>query len=219
MSKSMKASLLVRDYNLYPRHQMDESNVKHLSDALDAGETLPPVIADKATLKIVDGFHRTEAVLRKDEEASIAVTLVEYENEAAMFIDAVARNSRHGVGIQAYDRARCVEIAHQLHVDDDALAGALAVNQAVLGRLRAKKLALDPKGNMTPIKRPLRHLAGQKLTSKQMTANDKSSGWSVRFHAEQIVLAIEGDIVEWDESTREALLRLQEVLAAQFAAA
>src|SRR5436190_4972945 len=96
------ASTLVLDYNLYPRHKLDPVNLRTLNEALDAGEALPSVIADKTSKRVVDGFHRTTVALRRN--VDVAVEWRTYKDDAAMFLDAVALNARHGVPLEPFDR-------------------------------------------------------------------------------------------------------------------
>jgi hypothetical protein len=216
-TKQIPAAKLVLDYKLYPRHHLDDVNVRGIANSLDAGEEPPPVVAERSTLRVVDGFHRVAAYLRRDTEAVIAVELVDYESDAELFEDAMRRNARHGVKLNPFDRSRCVQIGTELGLDVDRIAGALAVDVDVLGKLKAAKTAYDHDGKPLPIKRPLRHLAGQRLTERQERANRRSSGWSVRFHAEQIIQAIEGDVCDWtDEATVTALREVQALLTGRF---
>ena len=166
------------------------------------------MIADRESLRVIDGFNRITAWLRIDEAATIEVELRDYADDAAMFLDAVALNARHGLALSTYDKSRCMMLAEQLTIDPEAIAGAMSITVDTAAKLRAVKTAYDDKGSPLPIKRPLRHLAGSKLTKKQEHANQRSSGWSVRFHAEQIVQAIDGDIVDWSDAAAVEALRL-----------
>jgi len=219
--KKLKVTKLVLDYGLYPRHEMDSTVTTDLAKAMEAGETLPPIIADRASLKVVDGFHRTTAALRiHGEDAEVQVELRDYASDAAMFLDAVRLNARHGYKLTKFDAARCMQKADEMSIDPDAMAGALAITVDTAAKLKAAKTAYDPQGNAIPIKRSLRHLSGQKLTERQTEFNRRASGWSIRFHAQQIIEAIESDSVEWDDAeTAAALGRLLTALTARVALA
>lgn len=210
--QQMRADQLVVDTNLYPRHDLDRTNVRSIIDALHAGAKLPPVIADAESLRIVDGVHRVTAYLQLDADATIKVDLQHFDSEAAMFLEAVRRNARHGARLTSFDRARVLFLGEELEIDPAAVAGALCVDLDKLGELRATKLAVDPDGNPVPIKRSLRHLAGHRLSERQMAANRRSQGMSVSFHASQVIDAITNDICPYDERTIAALRRLLDVL-------
>ena len=79
--QKMQAAQLVEDFSLYQRSQVDGSHVQRLSEALLAGETLPPIILDESG-RIIDGFHRRRAVMRAyGDEAEIEVEVRHYANE------------------------------------------------------------------------------------------------------------------------------------------
>lgn len=218
-TKTMPAAELVIDFNIYPRHHVDRTNVRAIKEAIVSGEELPAVVADAASLRVIDGVHRVTGNLEIDENARIKVALVDYADEGEMFLDAVRRNARHGVKLSNYDRARVIHVAERLGIDDDAVAGALATTVDVTARLKAARTAYDDKGKPVQIKRAARHLAGSKLSQKQKRANERSQGWPLYFHCEQIINAIEGDLVDWtDERNTEALGRLREAIAQSAAA-
>jgi hypothetical protein len=83
---------LVQDYSLYPRTVTDDAHVARLVEALRAGETFPPVVADKASRRVVDGFHRIKAYIRAEgDEAKCAVEWRDYADDQARSTDIPAR--------------------------------------------------------------------------------------------------------------------------------
>ena len=61
----------------------------------------------------------------------------------------------------------------------------------------------------------MRHLAGRTLTPKQVEGNRRAGGQTITFYAEQLMLAIENDVVDWqDAGTVDGLARLHMVLSA-----
>jgi hypothetical protein len=90
-------SSLMEDMDLYPRHSIDSTYVASLLEALKAGDQLPPIIIDKKSLRIVDGWHRARAYKRlHGASGSIDVITVQYKSEADIIFDAVKRNAGHG---------------------------------------------------------------------------------------------------------------------------
>ena len=105
----MPLSELVEDWELYPRHSVDNSHVQTLALALETGATLPPIVADIKTKRITDGWHRARAYKRVVGNAAVVdVELVKYANEEELMYDAVVRNSRHGRRLDAIDQTRAV---------------------------------------------------------------------------------------------------------------
>lgn len=219
MARQVKVSTLVLDFTVYPRHRLDDVNLRTIRESVAAGETLPPVIADTKTKRVADGFHRVTELLRRDPDANIAVEFIDYDDDKALFLDAVRRNARHGARLSPYDRARCLELANVLTIDPTAIAGALAVSVDVTAKIRAARTAFDPNGAPLQLKRPFRHRAGQTLNETEMHANEKSSGWTARFHADQIVMLLGADAVDLsDDATIDSLRKCGEMIAQALAA-
>lgn len=210
---TVKAAALILDFGVYPRQHLDDTNVRSIAAARDAGEKIPPVVADKTSRRVSDGFHRVTEALRRDRDATIDVQWVDYPDDQALFLDAVRRNARHGVKLSSYDQARCLIVASELAIDPAAIADALAIPPAVAGKIKDSRTAFRSDGKPTTIKRSFRHLKGQRLTAAEEAANDKASGWSARFHADQIILLIEAGAVDLEDAAlRSTLSRLHGLL-------
>jgi hypothetical protein len=193
--KRMKVSELVFDFDFYPRAQIDSQHVAYLEDVMKAGHALPPIVIDKASKRVVDGFHRCRAALKMyGKDAEIEVIEKAYRNDRELFLDAVRYNSGHGRTLAMYDRAHCAILAARLEIDDAALAGALQVTTDRLAELRADRSATSG-GKLVPIKRTIAHMAGKKLTPRQAEANKKFSGMEQTFYVNQVILLLENDLV------------------------
>lgn len=211
--RTIKAALVVLDYNLYPRNNVDQHNVRAIMDALEAGEEMPPIIIDRHTKKAVDGFHRTLAKLKRDPDSEIEVIEKTYKNESEMFLDAMRYNSTHGARLDPCDRVRCTIIAEKLSIPLAAVAGALHVPAEKLGALKSDRTATTAGGLSIPLKRTIQHMAGQKLTKAQNAANDKLSGMNQVFYVNQVILLIESNLLnKEDEKLLDALRHLSELL-------
>lgn len=200
-------STLVLDYLLYPRHHVDSHNVTSIVAAMEAGETLPPIVVDAATMRVVDGFHRTLAAQRCDPEGTVAVDARTYDSDAALFRDAVALNARHGVRLTRWDQARCLTLARRYELDDEDIASALAIPVDRARELRRARTAYDPGGQAVELKRSTVRLAGRRLTAQQVAANERASGWPPVFHARQLVDALDAGFVELADAAVRAALR------------
>lgn len=209
----IEASRLIRDYNLYPRHHIDEANVSALREAVASGVKLPPVCADRTTLKVSDGFHRIEQALRSDETAIIDVEFVDYTNEAELFLDAVRRNAQHGARLTTFDHARVISIAEDWNISPEQISNALSIPLSRITNIRTTRTAHASDGSKVQLKRIARSMAGQTLTPVQVEANKKAQGFPVAFYAEQIINAFDGDFVDLtEEHTVSALQRLHACL-------
>lgn len=211
--KKMKACELILDFDLYPRNNVDSHNVRNLTDALAAGSELPPVIIDKKSKRVVDGFHRVRAYMNHGgEDAEVDVVEKVYKNDAEMFLDAMRYNASHGAKLDPCDRTHCVLVAERLSIPLDAVAGALHMPVDKLGALRNTRTATTD-GMTIPLKRTVQHMAGKKLTTRQTEANDKLSGMSQQFYANQLIELIESKMLNLkDEKLIERLRVLHGML-------
>jgi hypothetical protein len=218
--RKMKAAELVLDFEIYPRNNVDGKHVRDIADARAAGVEMPPVIVEKKSHRVVDGFHRVKGeILFAGEDASVLVIEKTYRDEAALFLEAMSLNAAHGAKLDPCDRTRCAIIAERLSIPLDQVAGALHMPADKLGALRANRTATSPGGMTIPIKRTIRSHAGKRLTRRQVAANEKLSGMNQQFYANQLIELIEADLLDKDDQILTERLRvlhglLGEVLAA-----
>ena len=212
--RTIKAAELIMDFDLYPRNDLDKRNVRCLVEAIESGETLPPVVIDRKSKRIVDGFHRTRAYLRLDENAEIEVIEKSFKTDAAIFLEAMRLNADHGVKLDPHDHVHCLIVAERLKISFDAVAGALHVSADKLGSLRITRTATSVSdGLAVPLKRTMKHMAGRRLTKRQITANQRSSGMNQAFYANQLIDLIETKLLDMeDEKLIERLQHLHELL-------
>lgn len=222
----VKIAELVLDYDLYPRHQIVAYNVQSIVRALRAGFSLPPVIADRKTKKVTDGFNRITAVGRVyGEGAEVEVEWRDYKSPAAMFEDAMLLNSGHGERLSSFDMARCAILAKDLGIQDAELARCLRATPEFMESLVQRKVAEGPDGPIA-IKGTFADLAKAQsaavadgrdpkvLSRRQVSANSAASGMPWWFLLDKIIGALEGGAVPVDnEKARERVERLEGLIA------
>src|SRR5215813_804283 len=98
---------LIEDFDIYPRNDVSSTHVSMLCDAISIGDPVPPIVVDKKSKRIVDGFHRYRAYKRIGRDKIPAVWR-EYKSDAELFADAVRLNAAHGRAFDAYDRKRAI---------------------------------------------------------------------------------------------------------------
>ena len=49
---------------IYPRGRIDDVHVRNLADALLAGKELPPIVVRASDNATIEGWHRTNAIIR-----------------------------------------------------------------------------------------------------------------------------------------------------------
>jgi len=212
--RSIKLAELVFDFELYPRHQIDPQHVAALVGALEAGVKLPPIVIDKRSKRISDGFHRGKAHIRfLGEEGTISVVEKAYKNRAEIFLDAMRYNAGHGKPLSSFDRAHSIAIAARMKLEVESVAGALSITVNKVESLRVDKAAIHG-GQPLVIKRTIGHMAGRQLTARQAEVNEKLGGMTQLFYVNQVIALLEADLIDTDsEKLIAALERLHELLA------
>jgi len=209
---------LVLDFTLYPRHIVDGTHVAHLQEAIHAGAELPPILIDKKTKRIVDGVHRYKAHLRAlGDEGTIRAEVQSFRSEAEMFLEAARRNAGHGRRLTTFDRLRCIQLATQLDINEDALAGALMIPVERVASLRVERMSKPAVRTEVPtaLKRTIaKNMAGKRLNKKQIEANRRLSGMRAVFYVNQVIHLLESfpDVLLDDTEGRERLQVLSDLL-------
>lgn len=209
--KEVPFASLVLDFDIYIRDTIDTRIVRGYCKAKSEGAEFPPLIICKKSRRVVDGFKRYRMYKTLKIEM-VPVIEKTYRTEAALLADAIRYNASHGQPLDDADRARCVILAGKLGMSDAALAGALGRSTEDIEGLRVTKTASVGRLSV-PLKRTIRHMAGKKLTKKQGIVNDKLGGMSVGFYARQLVMLIENDLLDPEDTDGfEQLKRLHELL-------
>lgn len=205
--KTVKASQLVEDFDLYPRKDVDSVHITQIADAISIGEVMPPIVACKKTKRIADGFHRRRAFIRlHGPDAEVPVIWKTYANDGELFLDAMLLNSGHGRKLTSVDVVRAATKAKAFGLDEMTVAKALHMSVERVGALVVDRSATSAGGSIA-IKRTVRHMAGQKFTPPQVEANKKLSGMNQVFYANQIITLIENGML--DTANEELLSRLR----------
>lgn len=209
----IKASKVILDYDLYPRPDISSFTVNGLVEALRSGCSLPPIIVDKASKRVIDGFHRVRAYQKEyGPDALIPCVYRQYPDEAAMLIAAMEANSRHGRCFSPFDRARCLALAENFKIEIQVVAKALNMTVDSLGAMKVARLGFFHQKPLV-LKRTTAHLAGGELTAEQAEYNKHAGGPPATFFINQIIMLIESGSVDWDnEKVLNALRRLRDLL-------
>lgn len=149
----MKASELIEDLTIYPRNQVDEFWISSLAHHLRNGAIFPPVLADKKSKKIVDGFHRCRAYTRVyGPDCDIPCETMVFKNEAEMFVESLRRNGTHGKPLSTVDRIMSVNRGQQLGVSLEVIASVLNIEPVRLGAKTELRTVRGPGGEVIVIK-------------------------------------------------------------------
>lgn len=226
-TKTLPLALLVEDAMVYPRHAVDETHVRALVLAAQAGAKLPPVVVQAGTNRIVDGWHRVR-MWRKvlGEEGRIACDVRTYESEADLLYDAINLNSSHGRRLDKTDLVRAIHLAESAGMVPARVALALhvPVKQVESLRLRVSIAPVAIRGGLddgrtVALKRPVLHLAQHAITTEQATAIRSAPGVSYGLLVRQLSDAIRyGLLPPGDANLTAALGELRRLLESHLAA-
>lgn len=209
---TVKLETLVRDFNFYPRTQVDSTHVKSIMLAMRAGSEMPPIKADRKSKRIIDGFHRFEAH-RKLGLESIDVEWVTCKDEEHLYALAVEANNAHGRPYSPFDKAHIRTRAEELGFTMERVSQILRIPIESLNVQKETAFAKDENGNTVTIKRTIDWKAGQTLTPRQVAANQKLGGMRAAFYANQLSELFEAELINWsDEGLMQSLARLYEQL-------
>lgn len=209
---SIPLDWLVEDWDLYPRHQIDGSNVRDLALALESGEELPPIIVRWGTGQIIDGWHRRRAYLRLfDITHEVPVLIKKYRDDAAAFADAVRYNRTHGRKLNSNDVISSVHRLRKYGIDDGDIAIVLKVPESYVQKI-AIRVAFSETEEPVPLKAGDRHLQGQTLDDEQIEMLIHRQGVPYGRQARQIIDGCRTNALPDDEGFWRVLRELHQVV-------
>lgn len=222
--KEYPISELVFDFDLYPRGKVDSTHASEIAGAIEAGAELPPLVIDKKSKRVIDGFHRGRAYIRLHgpDHKTLCIEKT-YKSESDMFVDAMRYNASHGRALSQHDKAHCLLIAQRFKIDAGTVANALNITPARIeqlttermGRVAAAPVKGKPRTQPVALKATIRHMAGKKLTQPQAEANNKLSGMNQAFYANQLIALLENNLIDAsNDNVTQALDKLYELLGA-----
>lgn len=195
---------LVEDLDLYPRTQVNNVHVANLVAALEAGQTLPPLVAERGSKRIVDGFHRRRAQIKVlGVDAAVPVELRTYTSDAELFADAVATNANHGLQLQEIEKRRVVLRLQDMGADSAHIASVLQTTPDRVEKIRLKvATVVDDNGGsirVEPLKRPVFHLQGAAMTEAQAKAHRSAPGTSYLLTIRQLRDALKFNLLDGND--------------------
>ena len=212
----VKAIELVFDWNIWPRQsvqKLDGTNLARMKEALRSGFTLPPIVASKKDLRIVDGFHRTKAYLAVfGDEAEMDVCLKEYADDAAMFLESGVLNNVQGLPLSPKDRAHFIIKCRKLKIPPAAIAEALHMDVKRMKDFVEKRSATTEAGEVIPLPAGARNLAGKELTESQEHYARTANGCLPEMYASMLINALNASALMLTENTMNRLQELYNII-------
>jgi hypothetical protein len=191
---------LVFDATIYPRANVDEMHVKHMEDAMEGGITLPPIIVERRSKRIVDGTHRYHAALHRGLK-HITCTFKDYQTEADLFRESVMLNTGIGLKLGGDDQLKVIQVSERLDLKEIDVAAMLRTSISHLRVIRNRFATVEEaikgvkESRKVPLKGSVRHLSGERITKQQATAIASAPGQSYLLSIRQLISAIENDLL------------------------
>ncbi|WP_308377696.1 ParB/RepB/Spo0J family partition protein [Streptomyces sp. ISL-98] len=152
---------------------------EHVQLLAAAQNALPPIVVHRATMTVIDGFHRLRAArLRGDDK--IAVQFFDGD-EAEAFVLAVRLNVTHGLPLALADRKRAAEriIASHPQWSDRRVASVTGISPGTVADIRKwavrESETHDRRIGQDGRLRPLDSSVGRMLAGELLTANPNLS--------------------------------------------
>jgi hypothetical protein len=197
--RTVSVSKLVEDDGIYPRMQIDSGHVQHLVAALKAKTKVPSLLIDRKTWKVVDGRHTKAAWVQVyGYEVDIPCEVQDFVDDAAMLLEAMRRNVGHGRALTNYDKTCAMQKATSLNIEAAMVATALNMTREVVANFQQTRLAfVQPGHRPVPLKQPIRHMAGMRMTVAQTEVIPKLGGNNQLFYVNQLITLLESGLFDW----------------------
>lgn len=220
MNETIALSEMIEDLAIYPRGTVNAVRVDDMAYALDAGNKLPPPVIDRTTRKIVDGFHRRRAWLKRlGADGKIEVDVQEYEDDAAMLLASTRINAPQGQPLGRYDQ-RVVHVkAKALGISDEEVAAALNVTPTRLSVIISMEAKAEDGGEDIPLKQGFGHLGSSYVTNEQIAEMRKARGAPARSKVGELTRLLRANLLPLtlDPELRSMLAELAAVITEMLA--
>jgi len=147
--------------------------------AESAAETLPPIVVQRATMRVIDGRHRVRAATLRGQDA-IAARFYDGGDEDA-FVLAVRANVTHGLPLSLAERTAAAAriMRSHPHRSDRTIAAATGLAGTTVGTIRRCSTAAIPRSNTRVGRdgrvRPVNSAAGRRLATELLSRHPDAS--------------------------------------------
>jgi hypothetical protein len=217
------------DWDIYPRREtgVNSQHVASLVESIKAGYgmLIPPVVAEKRTYRLTDGWHRVPAWLKAcGPDVEIDAVLRTYASNTAALAEAVTLNALHGRPLNEIDKRRVVLMLAEGGMSEGQIAKVLYVTPSSVQRLEVL-IAHTVRGSTTgvsvetgesiPLKASTAHFRGRTMTMEQARAQRSAPGTNYGLLVRQLSDALEFHLLDWESGPLvSALRRLRDLLNA-----
>ena len=110
----------------------------HIARLAETETSLPPILVDKRTMRVIDGMHRLMAASLQGRET---IEVIFFEgSDADVFLRAVQENIAHGLPLSQADRRAAAEriIASHPHLSDRAIGHSVGLASKTVAAIRKR---------------------------------------------------------------------------------
>ncbi len=189
------------DPELYPRNQVNYITTIRYASAMTTGALFPPITVTKDGRKyiLIDGAHRIAAT-KLNKETHIQVEILGNLSKKEMFIEAVRRNSSHGLQYSAQEQAQTILKLRSLKVTKEEISELVRIPMERIEPFMAKRMIriVGSRGGekgVEILKKELKHLAG---TDSMEIDQNEFMGISQARMIEDLINLIQNDLIDWD---------------------
>lgn len=175
--KKVKALELIMDWNLWPRYEARELSLPHIKrmrETLEAGGTLPPIIIDRKSNRIIDGFHRTRSHLDFfGDGAEIMAEVRDFKNEAEMVLESARINCQHGLPLSSQDRVHVILKLRKMKSPWPVIAEALGMDKDKMRKFFEARIGMTKNGENIPLPAPVVVTLNRKMNNEERTTAEE----------------------------------------------
>jgi ParB-like chromosome segregation protein Spo0J len=127
--------------------RLNGEDKSHIARLAEIETTLPPILVDRRSMRVIDGMHRLMAASMRGRE-TINVRFFD-GSEADVFLRAVQENVTHGLPLSQADRRAAAEriIATHPHMSDRAIGQAAGLAAKTVAAIRKRSTDGVPQSN------------------------------------------------------------------------
>jgi ParB-like chromosome segregation protein Spo0J len=151
----------------------------HIARLAEVENTLPPVLVERRTMRVIDGMHRLMAASMQGHET---IDVIFFDgSEADVFLHAVQENVTHGLPLSQADRRAAAEriVASHPHLSDRAIGQVAGLGARTVATIRKRSTDGVPQSNARMGRdgkvRPLDSAQGRRRAAELLTEQPAAS--------------------------------------------
>jgi len=205
----VKVKDIVVDPELYPRATYSWQTSLSYKQGMENGEKFPLITLAKldGVLYLIDGKHRLEAVKSlkqldkkgkrvKPKAKWIKAEVITGMTKQEIYIEAINRNSKHGLPFTAYDKARMIIRLRDLKVSEPKISKIVGMPLASMKTFESGKMMNTFGGKVIALKKPLRSFAGTISHDENMESLQLEMGGGSQYRIiHELVILFENKLI------------------------